>query len=144
MTDANETFSMPPELQQRPPRQVRRRVGSSGCGILIGRLFILPHMLIGLFLLLVMVPATIAAVYFGEVRDGRLVKTWTTKSSKGSISYRMKYAYDAAGVEHTSDKTISRKEYDKLSGWGDPQWSGPLKVHTKNILGHSFAEVVLP
>src|SRR5258706_10046503 len=118
MAEPDETFAMPQELQRRPPRPVKRREGTMGCGVAFGRLFIMPHVLVGLFLLLVMFPATIAAVYFGEVHDGRVVKTWTTTGKKGSTTYRMKFAYEADGQERTGDRTVSKKQYDKLSGWG--------------------------
>ncbi len=144
MPEPNETFSMPKELERRPPRPVRRREGTLGCGIVFGRLFILPHVIVGLFLLLVMFPATIAAVFFGEVHDGRVVKTWTTTGKKGSVTYRMKYSYDAGGQERTGDRTVSKTEYQQLSGWSEGQWSGPLKVHTTSVMGHYFDQVVLP
>src|SRR5204862_5515975 len=136
-----EQFSMPQELQQRPPRPVRRRGGSLGCGIIFGRLFILPHVVIGLVLLLA-VPATIAAVFFGNVHEGRVVRTWTGRGSKGRTNYHLKYAYDAGGKERTAERTISQRQFGKLNGSPGQRLSPPLQVWTINLGGYYFDQLV--
>ena len=135
---------MPPELARPTPRPVRRRAGSMGCGIVLGRLFILPHLGVGLFLLLFMLPATIAAVFFGEDHDGQVIRTWTTRGSKGSITYHIKYAYQAGGQERTGDRTVSKKQDQQLAGWSKGSSAGAIKVKTVRALGYYYDKAILP
>ena len=135
-------FQMPSELKRPPPRSIRRRAGSSGCGLIFGRLFILPHMIIGVMLLLA-VPVTITAVFFGNVHNGRVVRTWTARGSKGRTNYNLRYAFEAGGKERTGERTISQRQYGKLTGATTGGMIPPIQVWTANLGGYYFDQVVL-
>jgi hypothetical protein len=135
-------FQMPPELQRTPPRSIRRRPGSSGFWLIFCRLFILPHMIIGALLLLA-VPATIAAVFFGNVHQGRVAKTWTVRSSKGRTNYHLNYAYEAGGKQRTGERTISQRQYGKLTGGSTGGMIPPIQIWTAHLGGYYFEQVVL-
>src|SRR5689334_1513982 len=96
-------FEMPRELQRPAPRSIRRRQGVwAGCGVLFGRLFILPHMTVGVFLML-MVPITIGEMFFGTVQQGRIVGKWTTSTKR--TNYHIRYAYDVDGNHRTAERS---------------------------------------
>jgi hypothetical protein len=140
--EVKETFSMPRELEGRRPRRVRRKAGSLGCGIVFGRLFILPHTLIGLFLLF-MVPVTIAMMFFGQVHEGRVVTKWMT-SGKKKINYHIRYSYDAGGEHRSGERSCSKSEYDAIA---EPAPSRPpqsIEIRSVGLMGHHFHEAILP
>jgi len=110
--------------------------------VIFGRLFILPHMIIGVILLLA-VPATIAAVFFGNVHQGRVVRTWTARGSKGRTNYHLRYGYEAAGKERTGERTVSQWQYGKLTGSSTRAVIPPIQVWTANLGGYYFDQVVL-
>jgi len=99
-------------------------------------------MIIGVLLLLA-VPATIAAVFFGNVHRGRVVKAWTARSSKGRTNYHLKYAYDAGGREKTGERTISNRQYGELTGASTGNIVLPIQVWTVHLGGFYFDQVVL-
>src|SRR3954465_13301686 len=121
MEESQQQFQMPHELARPAPRTIRRRSGAAaGCGLIFGRLFILPHMLVGLGMLF-MVPMTIAKVFFGDATQGRIVRKWTTSGEE--TNYHVKYEYDADGVHRWGERSCSRSAYDAV---GDPQrWQTP-------------------
>src|SRR6267142_479197 len=143
MEESQQQFQMPRELQRPLPRPIRRRSGAlaSGCGLIFGRLFILPHMIVGVGMVF-MVPLTIVKVFFGSVSDGRIVSKWTT-SDEGTY-YHIKYEYDAHGVHHGGERTCSGSEYDAI---GDPrraQPPPPIQIRSIFVLGRDFHEALLP
>ena len=133
---------MPPELARRPPRPIRRKAGIlGGCGLVVGRLFIMPHTIAGI-VLLAMVPLTIAEMFFGQVDQGQIVKKWTTSGKK--TNYHIKYAYDANGIHHTNERSCSEDEYSQLVGPSKNQSTSNIEIRSLNILGRHFHEALLP
>jgi hypothetical protein len=141
MEETTQQFEMPPELRKAPPRRIRRRSGAgAGCVIIFGRLFILPHTIIGIGLLC-MIPLTFAKVFLGDVHQGRIVRTWTS-SGDDSTNYHLGYEYDADGVHRSGDRTCSRSKYNAI---GDPRRTQlPIDVYSLNVLGWHTREALLP
>ena len=140
MEASQEQFEMPRELHRPGPRSIRRRSGvMSGCGLIFGRLFILPHMIVGIGML-IMAPLTIVKVYFGESTQGVIVKKWITTGE--DTNYHVKYQYDADGVHHGGERTCSKSAYDAI---GDPQESeAPVEIRRINVFGVNMDEAILP
>jgi len=133
-------FEMPPELAHRPPRAIRRKDGAlGGCGLVFGRLFIMPHTIAGICLLC-MVPLTFAEMYFGAVHQGSIVAKWTTYSKR--TNYHLRYTYDIAGRHRTAERSCSQKEYDPINPARDPPPT--IEIHSIDILGLHFHEALLP
>jgi hypothetical protein len=136
-----EPFKIPRELERRPPRSVRRRAATLGCGVIAGRCLGLIFALVALFLLL-RVPLTIAIVTHGESHSGVVMKTWSGKSGRrGTITYHLRYAYEAAGQTHSDSRTVSQEQYDQLSSYPPAL---PLDVKALSIGGTYFDEMFLP
>jgi len=134
-------FQMPRELQQPLPRRIRGRLGAgAGCVIVFCRLFILPHMIIGIGLLC-MIPLTFAKVFFGDVHQGRIVRMWTSQG-EDSTNYHLGYEYDADGVDRKGDRTCSRSKYNAFGDIHKAQ--PPIHVYTLNLLGWHTQEALLP
>src|SRR5437867_3035224 len=72
-----------------PPREVH---GGVGCAIWFVRLFILPHMLVGIFLIARLVLTALTAV-FGTDRVATVTKAYTSQTSKGGTIYHIDYHY---------------------------------------------------
>jgi len=139
---AAKDFQMPPELQRRPPRAIRRKSGAfGGCGLVFGRLFILPHMIIGLGLLFT-VPLTIAEMFFGQVTQGQIIKKWTTSGKK--TNYHIKYEYDVNGVHRSGERSCSQSEYDAIADPSRTQPPPSIEIRGLNIAGRYFHEAMLP
>ncbi|HEV8379790.1 MAG TPA: DUF3592 domain-containing protein [Tepidisphaeraceae bacterium] len=141
MEGTEQQFQMPRELQRPVPRPIRRRSGAlaARCGLVFGRLFILPHILVGIAMAF-MVPMTSVKMFFGDAGEGRIVKKWTTSGEE--TNYHIKYEYDADGVHHTAECTCSRSAYDAM---GDPARTQPsIEIRSVNLLGQHFHESLLP
>ena len=143
MEAAAEQFEMPRELQRPSPRRIKRRSDApAGCVMVFGRLFILPHMIVGVGMLF-MVPLTILKVYFGERHEGRIVKKWTTSGEDGTI-YHIGYEYDADGMHRTGDRTCSRSQYNALNDPAPNQTPQGIEVRSFHLLGRHWHEALLP
>lgn len=133
-------FQMPPELHRPPPRSLRRKGGVlGGCGLVFGRLFIMPHTIAGI-VLLCMVPLAFAEMYFGAVHQGSITAKWTTYSKR--TNYHLRYAYDAGGKHRTDERSCSQKEYDPINPARDPPPT--IEIRSIDILGLHFHEALLP
>jgi hypothetical protein len=93
------------------PRGVRRRAGAA-VGVWAIRLFILPHVCVGVFLILAMVFMPVWALA-GKESTAAVTRAWTTRS-KNSTTYRIAYV-DPTDGRTTRDDSVSRKEFDRLS-----------------------------
>jgi hypothetical protein len=133
-------FQMPPELARRPPRPVRRKSGMlGGCGLVFGRLFIMPHTIAGI-VLLAMVPLTIAEMFFGTVQHGAIIAKWTTYSKR--TNYHLRYTYVVAGRTQTAERSCSQAEYNPINPAQQPPPA--IEIRGINFLGHYFHEALLP
>jgi hypothetical protein len=111
------------ELATTPPRVVHHRDGwGAGCALWGIRLFILPHMLVGLWLLGTALSTTVHYVRVlavGVECEGHVVKKTAEKGSKGHIYYWVDYAYPVDGVEHVGRVRVDEDVYNGLNA-GDP------------------------
>src|SRR3954462_3349703 len=123
-----EPFKIPRELERRPPRPVRRRAGTLGCGTIGGRLFALIFFGAGL-VLLARIPIVYDVVTHGESHPGTVTKTWTSRGRR-STNYHVAYSYEVGGQFHTDSRSVSHPQYDQLSA-SPPRL--PLNVRTKEI-----------
>ena len=94
-----------------PPRVVK---GGPGCAIWFVRLFILPHMAIGLLLILQFVGSVLIAA-FGAESNATVTKAYTSQGSKGGTSYHVAYRFLAGGREHTGSETVNAATYAAVS-----------------------------
>ena len=94
-----------------PPRAVK---GGAGCAIWFVRLFILPHMAIGVMLILQCVGSVLIAA-FGVDANAIVTKAYTSTGSKGGTSYRIAYRYTSGGREHTGSETVNAATYAAVS-----------------------------
>lgn len=134
-----EQFKIPRELERRPPRPVRRRGGTLGCGVIGGRFFALVFIFVGL-VLLGRIPIVIAVVTHGESHPGTVEKTWSSRGRR-STSYHVAYWYEAGGQVRSDSRTVSHTQYDRLSG--SPS-ALPLDVRAMEIGGTYFDQMYLP
>jgi hypothetical protein len=112
-----------PELTAPPPRVVRHRDGyGAGCALWVIRLFILPHMFVGLWLFGTALTTTVQYVRVlavGVECEGHVDKKTAEKGSKGHIYYWVDYAYPVNGVEHGGRVRVDEDVYNGLNA-GDP------------------------
>lgn len=111
------TQDIEPELSQPVPRPTRRRGGAmAGCGIWFVRLFLLPHTLAGIVLLLAAVVGTLSYLgvsMFGVEMEGQITRKKEVKARKSKkITYTLYYVYTVGGWEYAGNDTVSKEEYD--------------------------------
>src|SRR5215212_3866639 len=134
-----EPFKIPRELERRPPRPVRRRAGTLGCGIIGGRLAVLLFFGAGL-VLLARIPIVYEVVTHGESHPGSVTKTWTSRGRR-STTYHVGYSYEAGGQLRTDSRSVSHSQYDQLAA-SPPNL--PLDVRVKEIWGTHYDQMFLP
>ena len=124
-----------PELDQPLPRPVRRRGGlMAGCGLWFLRIFILPHTLVGVGVL-VAAPAysflTLGVWLLGEEVQGRVVRTTHSQNKKkNTTTYTLHYVFTVDGTEYSGQTGVSAQE-QAMYKEGTPV---PLRVLT--VLPH--------
>lgn len=106
----NSHHSIEPELQRPAPRPVRARTGKKSGGIGCLRVFILPHMLVGIFVLLAAVSMTLVNL-FGANIPATITGHYTTNDSDGDTTYRVNYSYTLNGQRHNDEAKVSAAEY---------------------------------
>jgi len=137
-------------LMQLPlaPRTARRKDWTSGCALWFVRLFILPHTLVGIFLLL-SVPSHWFVAHFGTpvtaVVDGRD----TTLTRKGRALYKVYYHYMLNNRRYPENKSVGQEKYeqthvgDRFAGRASALVGHALFVdsdrHSDGTLGMAFA-----
>jgi hypothetical protein len=134
-----EQYKIPRELEKRPPRPVRRRAGTLGCGIIAGRFFTLVLLGVGL-VLLARIPIVYDVVTHGESHPGIVTKTWTSRGRR-STSYNVAYSYEAGGQSHSGSRSVTHAQYDQLVA---SPTALPLDVRAKEVLGTYYDEMFLP
>jgi hypothetical protein len=113
MTMSTSTFE--PELDQPLPRRVAASEGCGyGCGIWFVRLFILPHTLVGVFLIFTAITRIVLALgvfMAGTEVDGRIVRKIETKGKKESVYYSAEYVYTVDQVEYSDTVSLNSDQY---------------------------------
>ena len=104
----------PPTHLPRPPRVAR---GGVGCGLWFLRLFIMPHMCVGVALFAFWILTVIATV-FGTETSAVVTKTHVTKGSKGGTNYSIDYRYSVDGQSYTNSSSVEHHIYATVD---DPQ-----------------------
>jgi Protein of unknown function (DUF3592) len=108
------TSTIDPELDQPLPRQVRAREGCAyGCGIWFFRLFMLPHTLIGpwlLFKAVWQIVLSVGVLLAGQDVDGKIVRKVETQGKKGPY-YSAEYTYVVDQVQYQGRVSLDANEY---------------------------------
>lgn len=89
-----------------PPRSVR---GGPGFGIWFIRIFILPHMMVGVVLICQSL-LLVLTVLFGADLTGTVTKA-STKTTKSGATYTLDYRYTIKGHEYSDSNTVGEKTY---------------------------------
>lgn len=123
---------IPKELQAAPPRMVRLRSGRGGR--LFGvRIFMLPHVLIGLIAAVILIGEPIW-LFATPAISGRITFIQTSQGRHGT-QHQVNYTYVTDGHIINDRSRVSDAAYQSLKG------GSPIKLHVINIGGHQFSEV---
>lgn len=114
---------MPP-----PPRTVRGKLGS---GIWFGRIFIIPHTLIGIGILIYWI-FTALWVFFGSDISGSVIKAEIRYSSKHGDKYELTYQFIAGGKMKYRTDSVSYAFYQRYLS-RDKDEDFPVTVHYLSI-----------
>src|SRR3954447_20568940 len=113
------THATEPELTAATPRGVRYRDGwATGCGLWAVRLFLLPHTIIGVCVLVAALYATglyVGVLAFGTDYPGQVVKKEERPGSKGKIGRYVDYEYTANGRRYTGRVLVNADEYGQVT-----------------------------
>src|ERR1051326_4402735 len=126
-----------------PPRDVH---GGPGCAIWVMRLFILPHMCVGVFLIGQVLVGVLNAA-FGTDVQATVTRAYTKTGSKGGTIYYIDYQYSAGGRVYTNSESVGVTTYAAVGHPEDAENRaatvrvrrlefGPLHYH-RLIEGHS-------
>lgn len=105
------SHEIPPYLSA-PYRRVRAR--TSRIGIWGDRIFILPHMLVGVFFLFVLMPGSVVWALFGENHSARVTRIWSDTTSRGATHYHVAFTYSFSGRARSEDQGVSLDHYQRL------------------------------
>jgi hypothetical protein len=98
-----------------PPRRLRRRPGQ-GCSKIASlwflRLFIMPHTIVGIFLICSAFFGLFVYV-FGTDAPGRITSLETSRGKKGP-NYYVRYAYTVAGADYPGSISVTSEVFGKL------------------------------
>jgi hypothetical protein len=109
----DQPLQFPPHLQGRYRRfRAREKVPRS---LLLPRLIILPHTLMGLFLLVVAMPGVIIWAAAGDDHTAQVTRLWTDKGSKGRLRYNVAYTYPLPTGQRQSKEVINSDLYHRLN-----------------------------
>jgi len=100
-------------MLQLPPPPRRVRLESGGCGLWFGRIFILPHTLIGIGAIGYLLFLVLWAL-FGRNIPGVVNDTEVTHTSKGGESYRLKFEYQVNGRTKTGSDNVDEAVYQQF------------------------------
>lgn len=109
----DQPLQFPAHLQGRYRRFRAREKGRGN--LLLPRIFILPHALIGLFLLVVGMPGVVIWAAAGEDHTAQVTRIWTDTGSKGRTRYHAAFDYALWTGQRRSSEIISAEQYQKLN-----------------------------
>lgn len=115
------------------PRDIRRKT-APGCTLTGIRLFILPHMCVGVGMLLFLA-WELSVLLFGTSSTGNVTGRHTKPSSKGGPTRFIDYAYGNRIADH---QQVAFNDYQRLAT------GSPVKVRSLTIAGHSFSLLIDP
>jgi len=124
---------IPVELRSAPPRQVRLR-GGRGPRIMGLRVFVVPHLLIGIAVLVVVIGEPLWLWGYPPIL-GRITSMKQSISPKGRTRDEVDYIYRWNGRAINDSATVSPAAYQRL------QSSQYVKVHALNVGGYQFSEL---
>jgi len=104
-----------PELLGPLPRVIRRRKRGIGPGCI--RIFILPHTLVGIGMILYALFLA-AILLFGEEVPGRVVDGSQGTDDDGDPLYTVAYTYRVGGTEYRGSSAVSRETFTRVSDGG--------------------------
>jgi hypothetical protein len=124
---------IPKELQTSPPRQVRLR-GGRGPRIMGMRVFLLPHLLIGIAVMVVVIGEPLW-LWGYPAAVGRITSMKQSLNPKGKAQDEVGYIYRWNGRAISDSASVSAGAYHRL------QSSPYIKVHALNFGGYQFSEL---
>jgi hypothetical protein len=124
----DQPLQFPPHLQGRY-RRFRAREKSRS--LLLPRLFILPHTLVGLFLLLFAAPGSIIWAIAGGDHTARVTRIWIERGHKGSTNYRVAFTYPLPTGPRQTNDTIDSDQFQRLNATAPEQRT--LQVRAINV-----------
>jgi Protein of unknown function (DUF3592) len=111
------TSNLEPELDQPFPRRMRAREGCGyGCGLWFFRLFMMPHTIIGVWILFKAISAivmTSGVMLAGQDVDGKIVRKVETQGKKGPY-YSADYIYVVERVQYEATVSLDANQYAAL------------------------------
>src|ERR1700685_4160916 len=123
---------IPRELQTSPPRIVRLRSGRGGR--LFGvRIFMLPHVLIGLIAAVILIGEPIWL--FGTPAISGRITFMENSQGRHGTQHQVNYTYVTDGHIINDRSRVSDAAYQNLKR------GAPIKLHVINIAGHQLSEV---
>jgi hypothetical protein len=108
---SEDRLNIPPVFPP-PPRRVRRTVGS-GCALALPRLFVLPHMIIGVLLLLY-APVQLYVEKFGTPVVATIDNCETRLTRKGGRMYVVHYHFTHRGTRYDDSPSIGESAFANL------------------------------
>jgi hypothetical protein len=122
---ATPRFTTSAKLLPPPPRRVHGRLGG---GLWFTRIFIMPHMLVGIgaagFLVFMLLWRL-----FGTDLPATVVGTDISHSSKHGDSYKLNYRFEAGGETRFDSDTVNYSVYQAYQNQGRSQTNPPVTVH---------------
>jgi hypothetical protein len=122
-----------------PPRIVQRTVGS-GCALAFPRLFVLPHMIIGIMLLLY-APVRLYVERFGTPAVATIDRHEFRTGSKGGKMYLIYYHVIVDGRRYDEYRSVSNADFislhdgDKLQGRTSPLLYLSIRFQDEHFVG---------
>jgi hypothetical protein len=123
---------IPRELQAPPPRLVRFR-GGRGPRVFGVRIFLLPHLLIGVAVLVLVIGEPLWL--FGTPAITATVTSMRMSNARGRTRHQINYIYQWHGQAVSDQSTVSEATYQQLLK------DRGIRVHVLSFWGHQFSEI---
>lgn len=100
-----------------PPRKIKTRSRAGMFGLIFARLFILPHTVVGLGMLLLLFSKIILAL-IGSHTEARVLEKTTQHGAKSSVTYKVAYSFTHGVADYSGSTQIDQKAYQRLRDGG--------------------------